>query len=265
MPELKLFQIDAFSSRVFAGNPAAVCPLERWLNDKTLQAIAAENNLAETAYFVPKGDDGFHLRWFTPKQEVNLCGHATLASAFVLFTELQPERRSVSFDSRSGPLGVEREGDRLTMDFPTWTLKAVDSPPDALVAGLGKTPAEMYLVSTDDNYFAVYDSEADVRSLAPDFSALETLHPAGVVVTAPGNDADCASRYFAPSWGIPEDPATGSIHCGLVPYWAKRLGKKEIYAHQVSARGGELFCEDKGERVAISGHAVKYLEGTISI
>ena len=264
MPELKLFQIDAFSSRVFAGNPAAVCPLENWLEEKTLQAIAAENNLAETAFFVPKSD-GFHLRWFTPRLEVKLCGHATLASAFVLFTELEPSRDSVTFETRSGPLGVRRDGDRLTMDFPAWKLLSVETPPDTLLAGLGKRPAEIYLVDTQDNYFAVYDSEEDVRALTPDFRSLDTLHPAGVVVTAPGKDADCASRYFAPSWGIPEDPATGSIHCGLVPYWAARLGKKEIYAHQVSGRGGELFCEDRGDRVRISGHAVKYLEGMISV
>ena len=264
MQELRIFQIDAFTNEVFGGNPAAVCPLEDWLDDDVMVAIAAENNLSETAFFVPKGDD-FHIRWFTPTQEVKLCGHATLASAFVILTELDPSRDAVRFQSRSGLLSVTRDGDMLKMDFPAWPLKRCDTPPDELVHGLGKTPVETWSVDTDDNYYAVYETERDVRSIAPDFELLKKLHPAGVVVTAPGDRADCASRYFVPSYGIPEDPATGSIQCGLTPYWAKRLGKPQIHSLQVSARGAELFCEDLGNRVAISGHAVKYLEGTIKV
>jgi len=265
MPELTIFQIDAFSTRAFAGNPAAVVPLRDWLPDETLQAIAEENNLAETAFFVSKGPN-FHLRWFTPTTEAKLCGHATLASAFVLFTELEPARESVVFDSLSGPLGVTRDGDLLALDFPVWKMKPVGNPPDALLSGLrGKAPSEIHMISSNDNYFVVYDSEADVRAVTPDFGLLETLHPAGVIITAPGNDSDCATRYFAPSYGIPEDPVTGSIHCALVPYWAKRLHKTDIYARQVSRRGGELFCRDNGDRIEIAGHAVKYLEGSITV
>lgn len=263
MKELRIFQIDAFTSEVFRGNPAAVCPLEEWLDDAVMTAVAAENNLSETAFFVPEGT-GFQIRWFTPVQEVKLCGHATLASAFVILNELEPSRDAVQFESRSGLLSVARDGDMLKMDFPAWPLERCD-PPAELLRGLGKSPVETWSVSTDDNYYAVFAAERDVRSIAPDFELLKKLHPAGVVVTAPGERSDCASRYFAPSYGIPEDPATGSIQCGLAPYWAKRLGKSLIHSRQLSPRGADLFCEDLGERVAISGHAVKYMEGTIKI
>jgi PhzF family phenazine biosynthesis protein len=261
---LSLYQIDAFASKVFKGNPAAVCPLEEWLPDETLQAIAAENNLAETAYFVPQ-QDGFQLRWFTPRLEVDLCGHATLASAFVIFTELQPSLESVRFDSLSGPLFVKRNGDQLTMDFPAWRLDQKHDPPAALVEGLSAQPQEIYEAVPGNNYFTVFASETEVLALQPNFSKLEALHPHGVIATAPGDTSDCASRYFAPSYGIPEDPVTGSIHSALTPYWSKRLNKKKIHARQVSARGGDLFCEDRGDRVNISGYAVKYLEGKIRI
>ncbi len=262
--ELRLYQIDAFATELFRGNPAAVCPLEKWLPDGTLQAIAQENNLAETAFFVPQNGE-FHLRWFTPRLEVDLCGHATLASSFVIFTELDRGRQSVEFASRSGPLIVRRNGDLLTMDFPAWGLSRLNEPPAALVEGLGKEPKEIFSVTPGRNYFAVYNSEAEVLSLRPNFARLEELHPHGVIVTAPGDNSDCASRYFAPSYGIPEDPVTGSIHSALTPYWGKRLNKTKIHARQVSPRGGELFCEDKGGRVYISGHAIKYLEGTIQV
>ncbi|HZE68086.1 MAG TPA: PhzF family phenazine biosynthesis protein [Pyrinomonadaceae bacterium] len=262
--ELRIFQIDAFATKVFRGNPAAVCPLEKWLEEDVLQAIAQENNLAETAFFVPS-NGGFHLRWFTPRLEVDLCGHATLASAFVIFTELEPQREAAEFASRSGPLYVRRNGDMLTMDFPTWPLRPLEQPPVALLEGLGRAPRELYSVTKGSNYFAVYNSQAEVVSLRPDFAKLEQLHPNGVIVTAPGDNSDCASRYFAPSYGIPEDPATGSIHSALTPFWAKRLNKKSIHARQVSQRGAELFCEDKGDRVLISGQAIKYLEGKIYI
>jgi PhzF family phenazine biosynthesis protein len=264
MSQLRLFQIDAFSNRVFRGNPAAVCPLENWLDDVTLQAIAQENNLAETAFFIPKEGE-FHIRWFTPRHEVDLCGHATLAAAFVIFTELDATRESVQFESRSGSLGVKRNGSLLTMDFPALRLHPCQNPPEELIQGLGKPPGEVFYVDADPNYFAIYDTEEDVRSIRPDLRLLERLHPYGVAVTAPGRNADCGSRYFAPSYAIPEDPVCGSIHCALVPYWAKRLNKSQVYAHQVSERGGELFCEDKGDRVSISGYAVKYLEGRIFV
>jgi PhzF family phenazine biosynthesis protein len=262
--ELRLFQIDAFAGDVFRGNPAAVCPLTEWLSDETLQAIAQENNLAETAYFVPQNGE-FHLRWFTPRLEVDLCGHATLASAFVIFTELEPTREAVRFESRSGPLFVRRNQTLLTMDFPSWGLKRCEQPPAALLEGLGKKPLELFSVIPGTNYFAVFGTEAEVVSIRPNFTRLEELHPYGVIVTAPGDKADCASRYFVPSYGIPEDPVTGSIHSALTPFWAKRLKKKEIHARQVSSRGGDLFCEDRGERVNISGQAIKYLEGKIYI
>jgi len=260
MRRLKLFQIDAFASAVFHGNPAAVCPLNRWLEDDRMQAIAAENNLAETAFFVPR-DDGYTLRWFTPRYEVDLCGHATLASAFVILTILDPSHDSVRFETQSGPLWVRRKGDLFEMDFPVARPVACDDPPAGLVHGLGRRPREVLV--TNDNYMAVYDTEDDVRALRPDLVSLEGLHPRGVVVTAPGTDVDVGSRYFAPSYGIPEDPVTGSTHCALVPYWAGRLRKGRLHARQVSRRGGEVFCEARGDRVAISGHAVLYLDGNI--
>jgi predicted PhzF superfamily epimerase YddE/YHI9 len=263
MTLLRLFQIDAFTRRVFAGNPAAVCPLSTWLDDATMQSIALENNLSETAFFAPEGE-GFRLRWFTPVKEVRLCGHATLASAFVIFTELEPGRREVRFETLSGPLLVSRAGERIVMDFPARRLLPYLEPPDALIEGLGRMPVEVLEVETRRSYVAVYEDEDAVRGLKPDFGLLAGLgHTIGV--TAPGRDADCASRYFAPDHGVPEDPVTGSIHCALVPYWAARLGKRQIHARQVSARGGELFCEARGERVTIAGYAVKYMEGTIRI
>lgn len=262
--ELRLFQIDAFASDIFRGNPAAVCPLNEWLTDETLQAIAEENNLAETAYFVPK-DGEFQLRWFTPRLEVDLCGHATLASAFVIFTELERTRQAVRFESRSGPLFVRRNGELLAMDFPAWGVEKCEHPPTALLEGLKRQPQEIFSVTPGTNYLTVYATETEVRSLQPNFASLEELHPFGVIVSAPGDKSDCASRYFVPSYGIPEDPVTGSIHSALTPFWAKRLNKKEIHARQVSPRGGDLFCEDRGERVNISGNAIKYLEGQIYI
>ena len=261
---LKLYQIDAFTSTVFGGNPAAVVPLEAWLSDAQMQAIAAENNLAETAFFVPE-PGGYGLRWFTPACEVPLCGHATLASAFVLFTEIDPLLNSVTFQTQSGALTVTRSGDhRLQMDFPRHPMTAVDAP-HALLAGLGAAPHEAYFAADNPNYYAVYNTEAEVRALAPDFAALLPLGPLGVTVTAPGTDCDFVSRYFAPGFGIPEDPVTGSTHCVLAPYWAERLGKTTLFARQVSLRGGELFCTVGDSRVLISGQAVKYLEGEIFI
>jgi predicted PhzF superfamily epimerase YddE/YHI9 len=259
-----LFHVDAFTGQAFAGNPAAVCPLDRWLDDELLRAIAAENNLSETAYFFPEGNH-FRLRWFTPRCEANLCGHATLASAFVLMTILDPLRESVRFETRSGTLTVRREDDSFVMDFPALPPWSCEKPPGELFAGLGSSPAPAAVLQVTDNYFVIYNCEDDVRSVRPNFVELEKLHPAGVAVTAPGNSADFVSRYFAPSYGVPEDPVTGSTHCSLAPYWAQRLGKTSVHARQVSARGGELWCEIAGDRVMIKGKAVLTLRGSLLI
>ena len=265
---LPLYQIDAFTSAVFRGNPAAVMPLEEWLKDSTLQAIAAENNVSETAFFRPgEDDDVFELRWFTPTVEVPLCGHATLASAFVLMTEIDPELEQVGFDTRSGRLTVGRDGDRFVMDFPAATLRPADVP-QALGKALGALPVEALRSvpsegRPDGNWLLVFKDEADVAGLAPDFRAvLEAFagENLGVICTAPGQRSDFVSRYFAPAHGIPEDPVTGSAHCLLVPYWAQKLGKAGLHALQISRRGGELFCRDNRDRVEIAGRAVKYME-----
>ncbi len=260
---LPVFHVDAFTSKPFAGNPAAVCPLAAWLDDGLLQAVVAENNLSETAYFVPRGDH-YELRWFTPRCEVKLCGHATLASAFVVLQILEPERDSVRFETRSsGALTVSRDGDLLAMDFPTLAPWPCAVPPAVLIEGLGKLPAAV--VQVEDNYFAVYESEDDVRSIRPGFQVLEKLHPSGVAITAPGANSDFVSRYFAPSYGIPEDPVTGSTHCSLAPYWAQRLAKKSLHARQVSQCGGELWCEVGEKRVVLKGNAVLTLRGELLI
>jgi len=272
--KLPLYQVDAFTGAVFAGNPAAVCPLERWLDERLMRAIAAENNLSETAFFAPVGAGGpaggatagapardFDIRWFTPAVEVDLCGHATLASAFVVFHWLDPTRTSVTFHSRSGPLVVERGGDLLAMEFPS-RLPERCEPPAGLAEALGGAPLAT-LLSRD--LLAVFADEGQVRALQPDFARVKALGFHAVCVTAPGLGCDFVSRFFAPQVGVPEDPVTGSAHCMLVPYWARRLGKRTLHARQVSARGGELFCEDLGERVIIAGHAAPYLEGTIEV
>lgn len=260
MTTIPLYQIDAFTDRLFAGNPAAVCPLDSWLEDAKMQAIAAENNLAETAFFVPE-DGGYHLRWFTPENEVDLCGHATLATAFVLFQCLGVPGDAIRFSTRSGGLTVTRKGELLELNFPALPGDAI-APPVALTDGLGKIPTETYLAS---HYMTVFETEADVAALAPDMMALATLHPAGVIATAPGEDVDFVSRFFAPSHGIPEDSVTGSAHCTLIPYWSSRLDRDTLVAHQISARGGTLECQARGDRVGIAGRAVLYLEGKIRI
>jgi PhzF family phenazine biosynthesis protein len=256
--KLPFFQVDAFTTRIFGGNPAGVCPLDHWLDYDVMQAIAAENNLAETAFFVA-GPDRFHLRWFTPTVEMDLCGHATLASAWVLFEKLGVATDSVSFDTRSGVLTVAKAGELLSMDFPSRAGAPAEAPA-ALLAGLKSRPAQV-LKARD--YLAVFESEAAVRALQPDFAELIKLDCTGIIATGPGRDADFVSRFFAPRMGVPEDPVTGSSHCTLIPYWAKRLGKTRLNAHQVSARGGELHCEDLGARVSIGGQARLYLEGSI--
>jgi PhzF family phenazine biosynthesis protein len=259
--KLRLFQVDAFASRVFAGNPAAVVPLDAWLPDATLQSIATENNLSETAFLVG-GAGEYHIRWMTPEDEVDLCGHATLASGWVVFNELEKGRREVTFRSKSGPLRVTAEGDRLALDFPSRPPEPADASLGAVAAALVARPRAV-LASRD--YLAVFDAEAEVRALKPDMAKVRDLDRMAVIATAPGRDCDFVSRFFVPSLGIPEDPVTGSAHCTLVPYWSKRLGKRSFFARQVSARGGELWCEDREERVAIAGHCVKYLEGTVEL
>jgi predicted PhzF superfamily epimerase YddE/YHI9 len=260
---LQVFHVDAFTAKPFAGNPAAVCPLAGWLDDGTLQAVAAENNLSETAFFVSLGDR-YELRWFTPCCEVKLCGHATLASALVVLQILEPARDSVRFETRSsGALSVSRDGDLLVMDFPALAPWICATPPTGLIEGLGEAPAAVMQI--EDNYFAVYQREEDVRRIRPNLRLLERLHPAGVAVTAPGDDADFVSRYFAPSYGIPEDPVTGSTHCSLAPYWAQRLGRTSLHARQISERGGEMWCEVKGKRVILKGNAVLTLQGELLI
>ncbi len=264
MPRLRYFVVDAFASRVFQGNPAGVCPLERWLPDSLLQAIAAENNLAETAFLVDRGA-GYHLRWFSPTHEVPLCGHATLAAAFVVFTFLRPGLDRVSFETLSGGLAVCRRGEWLELDLPLLVPSPVQRPPDALALGLGVEPEAVLQVDADPNYYAVVGDEDTVVGVRPRLDLLAGLHPYGVVVTALGGAADFVSRYFAPSYGIPEDPVTGSIHAALTPYWAARLGRTSLRALQLSRRGGELRCRLENGRVLVAGRTALYLEGTIEI
>jgi PhzF family phenazine biosynthesis protein len=258
---LPIYQIDAFADRVFAGNPAAVVPLDEWLPDATLQAIAAENNLSETAFFVRQGET-YALRWFTPMVEVDLCGHATLASAYVVFRFLEPQRRRISFETRkSGTLVVWRQGDELAMDFPAWVAEPCEAP-SGLAVALGRNPSEVLAARA---YLAVYERESDVAAIKPDFAALKRLGQA-VIVTAPGGDGiDFVSRFFAPGVGLDEDPVTGGAHCQLIPYWAKRLGKRQLSARQISSRGGALSCGIEGDRVIIAGQGQLYLEGRITL
>jgi PhzF family phenazine biosynthesis protein len=257
---LPYFVVDAFASRPFAGNPAGVCPLEAWLPDSLLHQIAAENNLSETAFFVPEDKD-WHLRWFTPAVEVDLCGHATLASAFVLFAELGYTQDRLRFRTKSGWVAAERRGELIELDFPAW-MPAPTAAPEALVRALGEPPREV-LRSRD--FLVVYSSQAEVAALAPDMALLEALDSLGIIVTAPGDDADFVSRFFAPRAGIPEDPVTGSAHSTLIPYWATRLGKADLFARQVSPRGGELQCRHLGGRVGIGGRAVIYSRGQLEV
>lgn len=258
--KLPLWQVDAFSARRFGGNPAAVVPLPEWLPEPTLLAIAAENNLAETAYLVAQGED-YQIRWFTPAMEVPLCGHATLASGWVVLNRIEPGRDGVTFHSKSGPLKVVRDGERLAMDFPAIAVENGASHPQ-LVAALGRAPKAL---SSGFQWLAEYANEDEVRALSPDFAALGRIDLHGVIATAPGKDCDFVSRFFAPSAGINEDPVTGSAHSRLVPYWAARLQRQKFFARQVSPRGGELWCELRGQRVAMAGHATLYLEGTIEV
>lgn len=254
--ELDFYQVDAFADTVFEGNPAAVYPLSDWLPDAELQAIAAEHNLSETAFFVPERN-GYHIRWFTPKAEVALCGHATLACAHVVFSELDPAAGSIQFSSLSGPLSVQCESDRLTLNFPAVYAKPCDTPA-GLSEGLGIEPAEALRC---EDYVVVLASEEELVRMAPDLRKLSELECRGICVTAPGETADFVSRFFAPRHGIDEDPVTGSAHCFLTPYWSNRLGKSELTARQLSRRGGALQCRVEENRVFISGTAVTYSKG----
>jgi PhzF family phenazine biosynthesis protein len=259
--KIPYYQIDAFTDTVFAGNPAGVCLLEEWPEDTVLQSIAAENNLSETAFLVKSGKT-YDLKWFTPKMEVDLCGHATLASAFVILEYVDPSSDRVSFESNSGLLTVTRADDLFTMDFPSRPAKACRTP-GMLANALGNDPVEIRLSVRD--YLAIFDTEEQVRRLQPDMQGLCTLDCLGIIITAPGMKCDFVSRFFAPKAGIPEDPVTGSAHCTLIPYWAERLKKTKLHAFQVSQRGGELFCEHHGDRVRIAGKAVMFLQGSIVI
>ncbi|MEY2539053.1 MAG: hypothetical protein QOG67_2793 [Verrucomicrobiota bacterium] len=253
------FEVLAFTHRYFGGNPAGVCLLpQEWMPDEEMQQIAAENNLAETAFVIER-KDFFDLRWFTPAVEVDLCGHATLASAHVLFEHRGWQGDLIKFHSPSGELRVAKTAERLVLDFPAQPLTQCE-PPAGLSEALGAKSVSVWKAR---DYYAVFDREENVAAIQPDFDALCRLDAQGVVVTAPGNSCDFVSRYFAPRAGIPEDPVTGSTHCSLIPFWSHRLSKRHLFAWQISKRGGELFCEDRGERVGIGGNALTYIEGQI--
>jgi PhzF family phenazine biosynthesis protein len=263
--QLPIFQVDAFADGVFSGNPAAVCPLDAWIADAAMQAIAAENNLAETAFFVPAApgaDRDFDIRWFTPTVEVALCGHATLASAAVIFRHHAFAGDTIRFRAAGGDLVARWRGDTVALDFPAWPSREV-APQAALTAALGAAPEAV----RQGNYLmAVFAGESEVAALVPDMAALAAIDAPGIVVTAPGEgDIDFVSRFFAPRLGVPEDPVTGSAHCLLVPYWAGRLGRRELAARQISPRGGSLACRLDGDRVEMAGRAIEYLRGTITV
>lgn len=257
---IPIYQIDAFTSEQFKGNPAAVCPLEEWIADDLMQKIAMENNLSETAFFVKKDND-YELRWFAPKGEIDLCGHATLAAAYVIVTYIDDSITNIKFHTMSGILEVSKEANLLSLLFPSREGERCDAP-ESLINGLGKKPLEVY---KSRDYMAVFESEQDILDLELNMKELKKLDALGVTVTAKGNEADFVSRFFAPKAGVDEDPVTGSAHCTLVPYWKKQLNKNKFVALQLSERGGKLYCTDLGEMVKMSGEAVSYLEGFINV
>ena len=259
--QLKIYQLDAFADQVFSGNPAAVVPLSEWLADDIMQKIAEENNLAETAFYVPQGDK-FHIRWFTPTMEVDLCGHATLATSYSIFQYTDYPKSVIEFTSRSGILKVEKQGDLLILDFPMDILQTVETPL-ALIEALGATPKETLKGLTD--YMLIFETEAQVKAFKPDFKKMAEVECRGIIVTAKGSNCDFVSRFFGPQSGGDEDPVTGSAHTSLVPYWAKVLEKNEFKARQISARGGDLACTLIGNRVKIAGKVAPYLIGEITI
>ncbi len=261
--KLDIYQVDAFTKEIFKGNPAAICPLDEWLDAELMQKIALENNLSETAFFVKK-DDVYEIRWFTPTIEIDLCGHATLATAFVIFNCLHLEEKTIDFYSpRSGNLSVEKQGDVLVLDFPKFGLNETEAS-EELIKAVGKKPKRTW---ETQGYMTMllFDTEEDIKSLEPDMAALMDIPYHEIIATAKGTDSDFVSRLFAPRIGIPEDPVTGATHCSLIPYWAETLGKENLYARQLSKRGGELFCKLDGERVKIGGNAALYLKGEIYI
>ncbi len=259
--KLTIYQVDAFTNQLFGGNPAAVCPITEWLPTEKMQQIALENNLSETAFILPE-KDGYHIRWFTPAIEVDLCGHATLAAAHTLYAEMNYQGNAVKFYSKSGLLTVNKSGDLYTMNFPTDQLEKVAIPQE-IIAGLGKTPSEVF--RGKDDYLAIFDTQQTIENFTPDFKILGQLPVRGVITSAKGNTVDFVSRCFFPAAGIDEDPVTGSAHTTMIPYWSKVLNKSQLTALQLSARGGTLKCEHLGNRVNISGKAVTYLRGEIYI
>lgn len=261
MMKLTIYQIDAFAEKVFSGNPAAVVPLQNWLPDEILQNIAMENNLSETAFFIP-AENGFHIRWFTPATEVNLCGHATLATAHVLFYQLNYDKKEIGFQSKSGILKVKKEDELIVLDFPTSEVNEIELPPN-MEKAFGIKPQKCFK-GREDLMF-VFGNQEEIQNLKPDFSFIKTLEMRGIIATASSDEFDFVSRFFAPREGIDEDPVTGSAHTMLIPYWAERLKKKKMEAKQISERGGILHCKYLGERVEIGGKAVTYLVGEINI
>lgn len=259
--KIKFYQVDAFTDKLFGGNPAGVCPLDEWLPDEVMQNIAFENNLAETAFFIPNNGE-YELRWFTPLAEVDLCGHATLATSHVIFNHLGYSRDKIIFHSRSGELTVRQEDDLLVLNFPADVVKQIEIN-ENIYSGVGKKPLDMYKGKTD--YMLVYASQKDIDEIVPDFNSIIKSGARGIIITAPGNETDFVSRFFAPLVGVNEDPVTGSAHTTLIPYWAGKLGKKELTAIQLSKRKGKLFCKLINGRVEIAGNAVTYLEGSIKI
>ena len=262
--KLTLYQVDAFTNKLFSGNPAAVVPLKKWLPDQLMQQLAMENNLAETVFFVPSGKKGvdYDIRWFTPALEINLCGHATLASAYVLFDRLKEKKKSVTFDSKSGVLTVTKKKDILLMDFPSWKPEKISDYPADLKDALGIN--EVVAVYKNRDLLIELNREQDVASANPDFTALKKLG-GKYIITAPGKDVDFVSRFFAPVAGIDEDPVTGSAHSQLIPFWSEKLGKKILTAKQISPRGGDVYCEQNGDRVVMGGSCVFYMKGVFKV
>jgi PhzF family phenazine biosynthesis protein len=262
--KLTLYQVDAFTDKLFAGNPAAVIPLKKWIPDELMQKLAMENNLAETAFIIPSKNKkaNFDIRWFTPALEINLCGHATLASAYVVFEILKSKKKKVLFDSKSGLLTVTKKKELLEMDFPSWPPERITEYPDALLASLGNP--EIAGVYKNREYMVELINEEAVKRCNPDFSVMRKVDRM-IIITAPGKEVDFVSRFFAPNSGIDEDPVTGSAHSQLIPFWSNKLGKKKMIAKQLSQRGGTVYCEQKGERVIMGGQAVFYMKGEIEI
>lgn len=259
MTSLPIYQIDAFSDQIFSGNPAAICPLDEWLTDDVMQKVASENNLSETAFFKQTGDAAFDLRWFTPTAEVDLCGHATLATAYLLFEKLQTGLDEIAFSTKSGILSVERKGDMIEMCFPARPGQETEVP-EGFQAAHGCQPSRFLKASKS---LAIFETEGHVAHFVPDQTYIKELGGDGLIISAPGETCDFVSRYFAPHQGVDEDPVTGSAHCTSIPYWSDRLGKSKLHARQISARSGDLYCEMIGDQVKMAGRAAFYMEGTI--